>query len=237
MFDWINRRHLIGNATAINASVTKGVNQISGLVTYAPATAADIPFGQEFLGEYLSGTSAVSIKLTTGRNPNVTALFHNNSIEGYPGLSLALSGLNITFPVPSMSHKPKESDNPKRPSLFIRSTTIHVLSRTAQFELFNPLYNSEITINSIAANATYDDEIVGTIMEPEFNFRVAPGSEGHTTTDRIPVEVASVGYDVIRRALGGELVVDAVAEVVATIGKWRGRVRYEGQGLGAKVRL
>jgi hypothetical protein len=70
-----------------------------------------------------------------------------------------------------------------------------------------------------------------------FNFEVLAGREGYTTTDRIPVEVGSVGYDAIRRALGGELVVDAVADVVATIGNWRGRIRYNGQGLGAKVRL
>jgi hypothetical protein len=51
------------------------------------------------------------------------------------------------------------------------------------------------------------------------------------------VEMGQVGYDVIRQALGGELIVDAVAEVVVTIGKWRGRVRYHGNGLGANVRL
>lgn len=74
-------------------------------------------------------------------------------------------------------------------------------------------------------------------MEPTYNFVVLPGSEGFTVTDKIPVEVGSVGYDVIRRALGGELVVDAVANIVATVGKWRGRIRYDGKGLGADVRL
>jgi hypothetical protein len=51
------------------------------------------------------------------------------------------------------------------------------------------------------------------------------------------VEVGSVGYGIIRQALGGELAVDAIADVVATIGKWRGRVRYNGKGVGANVRL
>ena len=97
--------------------------------------------------------------------------------------------------------------------------------------------NIGITINSLDANATYDGEIVGTITEPTFNFEVKAGREGDTTTDKIPVEVGSVGYDVIRRALGGELEVDAVADVVASIGKWRGRIRYHGEGVGAKVRL
>jgi hypothetical protein len=94
-----------------------------------------------------------------------------------------------------------------------------------------------ITINSLAANATYKGENVGTITEPTLNFFVLPGKEGYTTTDKIPVEVGSVGYNVIRKALGGQLAVDAVADVVATIGEWRGRVRYYGEGLGANVRL
>jgi hypothetical protein len=51
------------------------------------------------------------------------------------------------------------------------------------------------------------------------------------------VGVGSVGYDVIRRALGGELVIDAVADVMASVGAWTGKVRYHGKGLGAQVRL
>jgi hypothetical protein len=51
------------------------------------------------------------------------------------------------------------------------------------------------------------------------------------------VELGTVGYDVIRRALGGELIVDAVADVMAEIGEWTGKIRYHGQGLGAAVRL
>lgn len=51
----VDYRHLIGNATAINATVSNGTNKISGIVTYAPSTAADIPYAEKFLGEYLSG--------------------------------------------------------------------------------------------------------------------------------------------------------------------------------------
>lgn len=173
--------------------------------------------------------------LITGRNPNITALFHNESIQGNRALSCALAGLNITLPVPSIH--PKQPQNSKHSSPFLRSATIHILSRTAQFELFNPLNNIGITINSLSANATYNEEIVGTITEPTFNFPVLPGNEGFTTTDKVPVEVGSVGYDIIRRALGGELVVDAVADIVATIGNWRGRIRYNGEGVGANVRF
>jgi hypothetical protein len=66
---------------------------------------------------------------------------------------------------------------------------------------------------------------------------VSPGQEGTSTSERVPLEVGSVGYDVIRRALGGELILDAVAECVVRIGEWRGRIRYHGFGLGASIRL
>ena len=194
---------------------------------YAPFSAADIPHAEKFLGEYLSG-----------RNPNITARFHNSSIEGNPALSSALSGLNITLPAPSIHPKhSKEPRDSQQSSPFLRSAIIHILTRTAQFELFNPLSNIGITINSLDASATYGDEIVGTITEPTLNCPVLAGREGFTVTDKIPVEVGSVGYDVIRQALGGELAIDAVADIVATVGKWRGRIRYNGKGLGANVRL
>ena len=135
------------------------------------------------------------------------------------------------------SKKPKDSKVSETSTPFIRSATVHLLSRTAQFELFNPLSNSGIVIASLYANATYNDEIIGSILEPDFNFPVLPGNAGYTTTDKIPLEVGSVGYDVIRRALGGELVVDAVADVVVHIGKWKGRIRYHGNGVGASIRL
>lgn len=170
-----------------------------------------------------------SMPLILGHSPNVTARFHNRSIEGNPTLSSTLSGLNVTLPVPLI--------HSKHSSPFLKSATIHILSSTAQFELFNPLTNSAVVINSLCANATYNGELLGTITEPAYNFEVLAGREGYTTTDKIPVEIGSVGYDVVRRALGGKLVIDAVADVVATIGEWRGRVRYYGQGLGANVRL
>jgi hypothetical protein len=175
--------------------------------------------------------------LMTGHSPNITVRFHSESFKGNPALSSAMDGFNITLPVPSIHAKEPDSSDHKHSSPFLRSATIHLLSRTAQFELFNPISNMGITLNSLGANATYDGEIIGTITEPDFDFPVLPGNEGYTMTDKVPVEVGSVGYDVIRRALGGELMVDAVADVVATIGKWRGRIRYYGQGLGASVRL
>jgi hypothetical protein len=55
---FVHRRHLIGNATALNTTITNGTNKISGIVAYGPA-ARDIIYGEKFLAEYLSGTPSL----------------------------------------------------------------------------------------------------------------------------------------------------------------------------------
>jgi hypothetical protein len=53
--DWVHGSYLIGNATAVNTTISKGKNEISGLVSYSPSTAQGILLGEKFLGDYLSG--------------------------------------------------------------------------------------------------------------------------------------------------------------------------------------
>lgn len=45
-----------------------------------------------------------------------------------------------------------------------------------------------------------------------------------------------VGYDTLKKALGGKLRVRAEAEVGVGVGEWREVVMYEGRGVGVKVR-
>ena len=67
-------------------------------------------------------------------------------------------------------------------------------------------------------------------------FEVPPGA---STTPRLPVDwgLGGVGYDAVKKALGGGLKLDARANVKVGIGKWRGELWYEGRGLGATIRL
>lgn len=62
---------------------------------------------------------------------------------------------------------------------------------------------------------------------------------GLSETDKLPVEwdPESVGYDRIREALGGGLRLSAKAEVGVRLGKWKEKLWFEGEGIGAKVRL
>lgn len=46
-----------------------------------------------------------------------------------------------------------------------------------------------------------------------------------------------MGYEAVRKALGGNLKLDAEAEVGITIGKFEVNVWFVGGGIGAKVRI
>ena len=159
----------------------------------------------------------------TGHIPELTLGFHPDSIPGTQ-LSSALSGIMIPLPLPSTNTPPK----------FIHSTTVHILSQSATFELSNPLSNSPILLSSLYANATYNDDIIAVIFEPNLNEIISPGV---SAIDQVPLELGDVGMEVIKKAMGGELLVDTVSVGALSIGKWTGRIRYQGNGVGADIRL
>lgn len=66
-------------------------------------------------------------------------------------------------------------------------------------------------------------------------FAVPPGV---SESPRLPVDwsLGSIGYDAIRKALGGELKLSALADVGIRIGHWREQVWYKGRSIGAKIR-
>jgi hypothetical protein len=90
-------------------------------------------------------------------------------------------------------------------------------------------------ITYINGTAFYKDDEVGRI-EYELPFAVQPGV---STTPRLPVDwsLGSVGYDAVKKALGGQLKLRAEAVIGIEIGEWQERVWYKGKGIGAKVRL
>lgn len=67
-------------------------------------------------------------------------------------------------------------------------------------------------------------------------FEVPPGV---SETPRLPVDwdLGSVGYDAVKKALNGELKVEAKAKVGVRVGRWREKVWYVGKGIGARVQL
>jgi len=119
---------------------------------------------------------------------------------------------------------------------------MHLFSSTATFTLLSPFDHTTLNINHINATAFYKEEPVGHIhYGAEFSgmpeeFPVPPGL---SQTPRLPVDwsLGSVGYDAIKKALGGTLKLRAEAIVGVKIGEWRERVWFKGRAIGAKVRV
>lgn len=224
----LNNGSVIGDATITNASVGRG-NNTNVLVhaTWDPTTFGGVnatKIGSELLSQYISGF-----------NTTLTFQTHENSIPFRPDIGRALSKFAVEIPTPRLGgdgtgdgpagdHKPH----------FIEDATFHLFSSTATFTLISPLKYSTIYIDSINATALYNHtEPVGTINY-DLPFKVPPGK---SQSPRLPVDwsLDSVGYEELKKALGGALKLDAKGNVSIRLGQWTETVWYTGSGIGAKV--
>lgn len=95
-------------------------------------------------------------------------------------------------------------------------------------------------VTSINATAIYKHNPAGKILY-DVPFAVPPVDEwgNGIVTPRLPVDwsFGSVGYEAVKRALGGSLKLGAEAIVGVRIGRWVEEVWFVGGGIGARVRL
>lgn len=216
---------VIGHATVENVDVVQGANpDILVSANWEPAMGGKegLRIGRELISQYVSGF-----------NTTITAKAHRDSIPGQKILCDALSRFNLTLPAPKLD---LPGETPEDRSHFIRDATFHFFSSTATFTLVSPLHDNTIYIDFINATALYNHtDPVGTIIH-ELPFQAPPGK---SQTPKLPVEwsVGSVGYDAVRKALGGKLKLDARAEVDIRLGNWKERLWYEGKGIGASIQL
>jgi hypothetical protein len=231
----LNNGSILGHVTAKNINVTTGNNTNVVVETmWDPLDLGGVEgahVGKELLSQYISGF-----------NTTLTFQTHNGSIPLQPALGVALSRFNISVPTPKFG-SPKDGDGKdddgkdgRSGPHFIKDATFHLLSSTATFTLVSPLKHSTLFIEDINATALYNrTEPVGKIVYG-YPFKVPPG-ESHTP--RLPVDWSfdSVGYEKVRKALGGDLKLDAEATVSVRLGEWRQEVWFVGGGIGANVRL
>ncbi|KAK7555783.1 hypothetical protein IWX49DRAFT_82789 [Phyllosticta citricarpa] len=172
--------------------------------------------GRELLSQWLSGWNT-TLELKT----------HNATIPALPSLGYALSPMGVKLATPKLGG----DDGPH----FIRGATMHLLSSTAIFTLASPLRATTLYVTYLNATALYHTNPVGRI-EYDLPFAVPPGL---SETPRLPVawSLGSVGYEAVRKALGGQLRLNASADVGLKVGRWQERVWFVGHGLGASVRL
>ncbi|GME63789.1 hypothetical protein GTA08_BOTSDO01153 [Neofusicoccum parvum] len=216
----------MGHVTAENLTVVPGNN--TGIVVEALWDPLKMSgergriVGKNFISEWLSGFNT-SLSLQT----------HKDTIPSQPALGEVLSRLKMNLPTPKLRHGDDDEGGDK--PHFIKDATMHLITSTAIFTLSSPLRESTLYITYLNATARYHDEPVGHIMY-DLPFAVPPGL---SQTPRLPVDwsLGSVGYEAVKKALGGELKLNASATVGIKLGKWEERVWFVGGGIGAHVRL
>ncbi|KAI4258465.1 MAG: hypothetical protein LQ352_001216 [Teloschistes flavicans] len=228
---------LLGHATAQNVSVVPGPNQNLAVVAnwnpHGQSGRKGAHIGSELLSQYISGY-----------NTTLTLRTHADSIPSQPRLGRTLSIFNITLPTPKLTPPPNPNrpigpDPPEEPGSsaphFIDDAVFHLITSTAVLTLLSPLPHTSLYITSVTATAYYNSTPVGGI-EYDMPFEVPPGV---SETPRLPVDwdLGSVGYDAVKKALNGELKVEAKAKVGVRVGRWREKVWYVGKGIGARVQL
>ncbi|KFY07801.1 hypothetical protein V492_06817 [Pseudogymnoascus sp. VKM F-4246] len=225
---------VIGLATVSNAEVILGNNtNLAVRVLWDPAT----------LGDANSSTNARNLisQYISGWNTSITFQTYRDSIPLQPALGESLSKFPIEMEIPHLSSPHDGSgddDDEDTPDhlRFIQGATFHIFSSSASFTIFSPLKETHIFIETINATAFYNHtEPVGTIVY-DLPLEIPPGL---SETPKLPVEwdPESIGYDRIRDALGGGLKLSAKAEVGVRLGKWAEQLWFEGEGIGAKIRL
>jgi hypothetical protein len=247
--------HILTNDTVLGSAVAENVTVVPGHNTnvvvraiWRPSIAggpAAKAVGRELISQYLSGY-----------NTTLTFRTHEGTVPSQPSFGKALSHFSITIPAPRL-HTPKpppsdedpppddgdgdKPDDPDAPSdddnavHFIKYATLHVFSSTAVFTLLSPFNKTTIYIDHVNATALYHNSTVGRIVY-DLPFAVPPGD---SDTPRLPIDwhLGSAGYEAIKKAIGGQLHVNATAEVGVRIGRWKEMVWYKGRGIGAHVRL
>src|SRR5579871_2787596 len=152
-----------------------------------------------------------------GWNTTLTFQTHKGTVPTQPDLGRALAALKLVVQAPHL-HTPRNPNDPDsqpgdnddgRPH-FIQEAVMHLFSSTATFTLLSPFAQTTLFINHVNATALYKRDSVGHIYYgAEFSgvpneFEVPPGL---SVTPRLPVDwsLGSVGYEAIKKALGGTL--------------------------------
>jgi hypothetical protein len=233
--------NILVNGTVLGQALINDMHVKPGNNTNLIATALWDPYtnsgeegravGSEMLSQYISGF-----------NTSITLQAHNGTIPAQPGLSHLMSKYPITLPAPHLS-QPKQpgdgdgdddDDEPKKDH-FIQSTTMHLISSTATFTLNSPFSRTTMFITHMNATAYYEGHPAGEILY-DLPFAVPPGL---SESPRIPVDwsFGGIGYQAIRKALGGQLKLSAFAHVGFRIGEWDEKIWFKGGKIGANVRL
>lgn len=233
---------LMGHATARNMSITTGRN--SGLkvdVLWQPKKDGQKggTTGRELISQYISSYKDLTLGVS----------MWEGSFPSNPILGKGLSKFGVDVPLPRLDGGNNhggdgdgDGDGEEEGPHFMKDARMHLLSSTATFLLLSPLRTEILWIEHLNATAFYENEPAGGILYDEpMGVLPLPQTEDGAgwETPRLPVSwnVGSVGFDAVKKALGGKLKLGAYAEVVVRIGEWRENVWFRGGGLGVHIGL
>ncbi|KAI8602215.1 hypothetical protein EDD21DRAFT_352955 [Dissophora ornata] len=237
-FLWSYDGYLIGMATVADLHLQAGNNTIECVGMMDPSIDCarkrdpncEPGFARnasrEFISHYISGDNTTAIE-----------------ILGYSGST------KIPLLQPMMSSFSISSALPEIDQDFLISATLYLLSHTLVLELQNPL-DTVITVLYVNGTASYKDEPLGHFLV-DFERDIAspkpiliPANDhqnetsGYVKTPRLPVtfDLSSVGYEALKKALGGSLEVDVVCHIKAKVGSMLMWVDFVKDGVNANVR-
>ncbi|KAF1820362.1 uncharacterized protein K489DRAFT_301784, partial [Dissoconium aciculare CBS 342.82] len=255
--EFLSSGHLLGGITlGRNTSVTEGRNEDVGVsVEYAPLlqqhragiSAEDEgrkarDEGRAFLGKFISGGKEDLVLGVRGSPrtfiPEGSPAARNDKIRIPRGL-LKIGGGGGGMQDDDDTNEGDDGGDDDGLH-FIQDATFHLFSSSATTNTAVPP-KPTTTLHPIA-HIFYSDPL--TIPPPAKRPLDPPDDDDGIpgwTTPKLPVEwsLGSVGYEAVRKALGGSLKVGARAEIDVGIGEWREqKVVFEREGgIGAKVRL
>ncbi|KAG0227544.1 hypothetical protein BGW42_002903 [Actinomortierella wolfii] len=239
-FFWGYNGFLIGLATVPRAVLQPGENMVETFGMMDPALdcrqrAHDptcnpddaVAAARAFLSGYISGDNTTAIDV----------LGHAESTK-LPLLQPVISSLKLRSTLPVM-----EED-------FLLSSTMYLLPASIVLELRNPL-DTMIWVLYLNGTAFYKGEPLGHVRVdfehdittpkpieiPANDHRGEPDS-GYVKTPRLPVtyELSSVGYEALKRALGGTLEVDVLCHIKARVGNMILWIDYRRESVPTQVR-
>ncbi|ODQ52900.1 hypothetical protein SAICODRAFT_71330 [Saitoella complicata NRRL Y-17804] len=225
--------HLIYNGSVIGDATVRDLKVRAGEPFVAHGQAVFDPghYGGKTAKE--AGAKFISAYVSK-ENLTMTLRTHRESIPSSPNLSEAMAGLEFSMPVPEMFPPADGEEGHDRE--FMRDATFHVLSSSANFILHDPFPETRLIIYDIEGNATHDGTFLGRLAYDQ-PFTLYPGD---TETPKFPVywDPSGVGKDIVKKALGGNLKIDAVAKCLVSVGTMKPIwVGYNATGIGARVRI
>ncbi|KAF9112855.1 hypothetical protein BGX27_002688 [Mortierella sp. AM989] len=237
-FLWSYGGYVIGMASVLDVKLHVGNNTIECFGIMDPTIecarkndpTCDPGFARnasrEFISNYISGNNSTTI-----------------DILGYAGST------SIPLLQPMMSSFAINSHLPVIEQDFLISSTMYLLSHTLVLELQNPL-DTLITVLYINGTASYKNERLGHVLVDFEHDIMSPKpilipandhqneTSGYVKTPRLPVtfDLSSIGYEALKKALGGTLEIDVLCHIKAKVGSMITWVDFSRDGVSSNVR-